>query len=85
MIVAALFVLPVVVVEFSASELRWVNLATGVDWLTWLDPLVDLAVMLTLVSDREAYLKSAGPDAFVVVSSFPVLATVGSSRMLRLW
>ncbi len=85
MIAAALLVLPVVVVEFSASELPWVNLTTGVDWLIWLDPLVDLAVMLTLVGDRKAYLKSAGPDAFIAVSSFPVLAAVGSSRMLRLW
>ncbi len=31
--VAALLVLPVVVVECSASELPWINLATGVDWL----------------------------------------------------
>ena len=85
MIVAALFVLPVLVIELSASDPVWVKLATVVDWLIWLVFLVDLTVMLWLVDDRKAYLKSAWLDVFIVASSFPVLTALSSSRMLRLW
>lgn len=84
-IIAALLVLPVIVIESTVSDPFWINAAIGVNWLIWLVFLVDLVVMLVLVDDRKGYMKTAWLDLFIVVTSFPPITTFGITRMLRLW
>lgn len=84
-IIAALLVLPVIVIESTVSDPFWINAAIGVNWLIWLVFLVDLVVMLVLVDDRKGYMKTGWLDLFIVVTSFPPITTFGITRMLRLW
>jgi voltage-gated potassium channel len=84
-IVAALLVLPVIVVETTVADPLWIDFAVRVNWFIWFIFLFDLVVMLSLVGDRRAYMRTAWLDLFIVVSSFPLLAAFGTTRMLRLW
>lgn len=84
-IIAALLVLPVIVIESTVSDPFWINAAIGVNWLIWFVFFFDLVVMLVLVDDRKGYMKTAWLDLFIVVTSFPPITTFGITRMLRLW
>lgn len=84
-IFAALLVLPVIVIEASASDPFWIGIAVVTNWVIWFVFAFDLLVMLYLVDDRLTYLKSAWLDVFIVLTSFPPLTSIGATRILRLW
>lgn len=96
MLLAALAVIPVVVVQerdvfarenglpapYSDAVLEWVTIA---DWAIWGMFLLELVLMLLVVRKRRAYLRENWVDVVVVVFSFPILAEgIGAVRLLRL-
>ncbi len=85
-IVAALLVIPAILLEANATTTGWVNFALALNWLIWIVFFIDFVVMLTLVNSRATYMKKSGwLDAFIVITSFPPLVAFGFTRLFRLW
>jgi len=85
-IIAALLVIPTILIEGNATEPFWINVAFGLNWVIWIVFAVDLVTMLIVVDDRWKYMKKSGwLDVFIVVTSFPPLVTFGLTRLARLW
>jgi voltage-gated potassium channel len=85
-IIAALLVIPTILIEGNATEPLWINVAFGLNWVIWIVFAVDLVTMLIVVDDRWKYMKKSGwLDVFIVVTSFPPLVTFGLTRLARLW
>ena len=83
--VAALAVLPVVIVE-QVSVGRWATLFTEIlNWLIWAAFTVEFAVVAFLTDDRRAYARKAWLDLLVIVVSFPLLGELFAlTRLVRL-
>lgn len=85
MLVAALLVIPVLVIEESNVSPAVGTFGTVLNWATWLAFVVELVVMLTVVPSRRAWIKSHPLEVAVVVLTPPFLpAILGSLRVLRL-
>ncbi len=85
-IIAALLVIPTILIEGNATEPFWINVAFGLNWVIWIVFAVELVTMLIVVDDRWKYIKKSGwLDVFIVVTSFPPLVTFGLTRLARLW
>ncbi|UCG40561.1 MAG: potassium channel family protein [Acidimicrobiia bacterium] len=95
-IIAALLVIPVVVVQerdayaranglaapYSDAVLQWALIA---DWAIWAVFLLELVLMLVVVRQRWRYLRENWVDVAVVVFSLPLLAEgIGAIRLIRL-
>ena len=84
-IVAALLVIPSILIEGAAATPFWLNVAIALNWLIWVVFVIDFVVMFTLVRDRKNYMKTGWLDLFIVITSFPILTTFGVTRLMRLW
>jgi voltage-gated potassium channel len=91
MLVAALLVIPVIAVEQSDSGDPWQVIASVTNWAIWIAFAVELVVMLVVVSDRWAWVRSHMLEVTVVVltppflpSSFQALRALRLLRLLRL-
>lgn len=91
MLVAALLVIPVIAVEQSDAGDPWRGIAAVANWAIWIAFAVELVVMLAVVRDRWAWLRSHILEVGVVVltppflpSSFQVLRALRLLRLLRL-
>lgn len=82
-IVAALAVIPVMVIEDSGAEGVWPGVAAFLNWGSWAVFLAEVAVMLAVVSDRKAWLMRHPLDMVIVVLTPPFLPFLGA-RLLRL-
>ena len=83
--VAAIAVLPVVIVEQVAVS-GWATLfAQILNWLIWAAFTVEFAVVAFLTDDRLAYARKAWLDLLVIVVSFPLLGELFAlTRLVRL-
>jgi voltage-gated potassium channel len=85
MLVAALLVIPVVVIEQSSFGQPWEAIGAALNWAIWLAFLGELVVMLAVVDDRSGWLRKHPLELLIVVLTPPFLAsTFAAVRALRL-
>jgi len=85
MLVAALLVIPVMVVEQADVGDGWRTLAGIANWVIWVAFAVELVVMLAVVPDRRAWLRTHPLELAVVVLTPPFLpASLQALRVFRL-
>ena len=85
MIVAALLVIPVIVIEESPVGEPWDSIAAVLNWLIWLAFVSEALTMLAVVPDRRRWLREHPIEVVVVVFTPPFLpAALQSIRLLRL-
>lgn len=84
-VMAAVAVIPLLVMEeqfTSPTAVLWLRV---VDWTIWGVFAVELAVMLAVTPDRRAYLRCAWLDVVIVVTTIPLLPyLLASLRLARL-
>jgi voltage-gated potassium channel len=84
-LLAALLVIPVIVVEQSSFGEPWETLAGVLNWAIWIVFALELVTMLVVVSDRWQWLRKHPVEVAVVVLSPPfVPASLQAVRALRL-
>jgi voltage-gated potassium channel len=84
-LIAALLVIPLLIIQESASGKPWTTIAEVLDWGTWLTFLVELVVMLIVVPNRREYLRTHPIEVITVVFTPPVLPPgLATARLLRL-
>ncbi len=84
-LLAALAVVPVMVIEERWTSDGWQALAAFANWATWAVFVVEYATVVTLAEDRWRYTRSAWLDVAVIVVSFPLLpALTAVTRLARL-
>jgi voltage-gated potassium channel len=88
MVIAALLVIPVIVIEESPLGEPWDTIAGVLNWATWLAFLTEAAVMLAVVPDRPRWLREHPIEVVVVVLTPlflpPTLQAIRVLRLLRL-
>jgi voltage-gated potassium channel len=84
-LVAALLVVPVIVIEESSLGEPWRGIAGVLNWAIWLAFLVELVVMLSVVPNRWRWLREHPLEVIVVGLTPPFLpASLQAARVLRL-
>ena len=83
-LVAALLVIPLIVIEQSSFGEPWDTVGTVLNWTTWLVFLAEAVVMLSVVPDRWRWIRAHPIDVAVVVLTPPFLAGLAGVRLLRL-
>jgi voltage-gated potassium channel len=85
MLVAALLVIPALLIEESNVGELWDTVAVALNWLTWSAFLVEVVVMLSLVPVKVDWLRKHPLDVAIVVLTPPFLPpTLQAIRALRL-
>jgi voltage-gated potassium channel len=85
MLIAAVLVIPVLVLEESNVGEPWATVGSVLNWGTWLAFLAELVVMLTVVPDRRRWLREHPVEVVTVVLTPPFLpASLAAARALRL-
>jgi voltage-gated potassium channel len=84
MIVAALLVIPVVVIEDRDYGEPWETLGDVLNWATWFAFLGEAVVMLVLVRDRRTWARKNWLDLAIVVLTPPFLSALAPVRLFRL-
>jgi hypothetical protein len=82
-LVAALLVVPVIVIEESSLGQPWDTIGVALNWASWLTFLAEAVVMLSVVPDRRAWLRRHPIEVAVVVLTPPFLAALAPVRLLR--
>jgi voltage-gated potassium channel len=84
MLIAAALTLPTVAIYESKPGGTLEDVAIILNWVTWIAFLVELVVMLSVVPNRQAWLRHHPLDVIIVVLTPPVLpAALQSLRVLR--
>jgi voltage-gated potassium channel len=81
--IAALAVIPILVIEDSDAGGAWPAIATVLNWCSWGVFLAEIVVMLSVVRDRRAWLLHHPLDVAIVVLTPPFVPLLGV-RLLRL-
>jgi voltage-gated potassium channel len=85
MLIAALLVIPAIVIEESTANESWRSLATILNWAIWLGFATELIVMLSVVPARRRWLMTHPLEVVIVVLTPPfVTGVLQSIRVLRL-
>jgi voltage-gated potassium channel len=85
MLVAALLVIPMLVIEQSHLGPPWETIGDVLNWGTWLAFVVELVVMLAVVPNRGRWLREHPVDVIATVLTPPILpAGLATARLLRL-
>lgn len=85
MLVAALLVIPMLVIQESSLGEPWTTVADVLNWGTWLAFVVELVVMLAVVPDRWRWVRENPLDVIVTVITPPILpGPLAAARLLRL-
>jgi voltage-gated potassium channel len=82
--VAALLVIPLVVLDSRDLGGAWPTVLRIINWATWLVFAAEAVVMLRLVDNRWEWLRRHPLEVAIVVVSFPPIGTLGLIRLLRL-
>ena len=83
-LIAAVLVIPVIVIEESSFGEPWETIGSAVNWATWLVFLAEAVVMLSVVPDRWRWIKSHPIEVVVVVLTPPFMTGLAGVRLLRL-
>jgi voltage-gated potassium channel len=84
-LIAALLVIPLLIIEEAPATKSWTTVAEILDWGTWLTFLAELVVMLIVVPNRREYLRTHPIEVITVVFTPPVLPPgLATARLLRL-
>ena len=84
-LIAALLVVPVILIEEQAASRSWLTIAAFLNWAIWLAFLAEYVTVLLATDDRWAYTKRAWLNVLIIVVSFPLLPGVlASTRLLRM-
>lgn len=81
--IAALAVIPILIIEDSDAGGAWPTIASVLNWCSWGVFLAEIVVMLSVVSDRRAWLLHHPLDVAIVVLTPPFIPLLGA-RLLRL-
>jgi voltage-gated potassium channel len=85
---AALLVVPVILVEEVASSQRWLELASLANWAIWAVFVAEFVLVLCVARERLAWVRSAWLDLTIIVVSFPLLPSLFAltrlGRLVRL-
>jgi voltage-gated potassium channel len=85
MFVAAVLVIPLLIIEQSDLGEPGTTIGTVLNWGTWLAFLAELVVMLAVVPDRRRWLRDHPVEVVSVVLTPPILpSSLTAARMLRL-
>jgi voltage-gated potassium channel len=82
--VAALLVIPVLILQKPDVSEPWSVVADVLDWASWLVFASEVVVMLAIVPDRRAWLRRHFLEVAIVVLTPPFLTAFKSLRLLRL-
>ncbi len=82
--VAALLVIPVLILQQPDVGEPWSVVADVLDWASWTVVAAEVVVMLTIVPDRRAWLRRHFLEVAIVVLTPPFLTAFKSLRLLRL-
>jgi voltage-gated potassium channel len=84
-LIAALLVVPVILIEEQSTSESLLAIATVANWAIWLAFFAEYTTVVSLADDRWAYTKRAWLDVTIIVVSFPLApALFATSRLLRL-
>jgi voltage-gated potassium channel len=85
LLVAALLVIPAVVLDSGQHTAPWSTVGTVLNWATWFAFVAEVAIMLWVVDDRRGWIRSHPLEVAVTVLSPPILpGPLQSIRILRL-
>ena len=85
LIVAALFVIPSVILTSVNIAEPWATVGQVLNWLTWAVFAIEFAVMLHVSPSRKQYMAANPLDVVIVFFTFPLLSVVFQTlRILRL-
>lgn len=85
LLVAALLTVPVIAIEDADPGAPWTGAAIALNWAIWLAFVAEVAVMLRVVDDRRAWLRTHRLDLAIVLLTPPVLpGGWEAARALRL-
>lgn len=85
MVIAALLVIPLLILEQSATSGLWRGVAIGLNWVVWSAFLAEVVIMLSVVPDRWAWIRSHPLEVLIVALTAPVLpASMQALRVIRL-
>ena len=82
--IAALLVIPLIVIEGSDFGEPWESIAVALNWGTWLVFLAEALIMLAVVPDRRRWIRQHPLDVAVVILTPPALSAFAPVRLLRL-
>src|SRR3954451_854728 len=82
--VAALLVIPLLVLDSRDLGGAWPTVLSVANWAIWLTFVAEAVVLLWLVDRRWAWLPDHPLDLAIILVSFPPLPTSGLIRLLRL-
>jgi voltage-gated potassium channel len=84
-LIAALLVIPAIVIDQSNAGDPWKTLAAVLNWLIWLVFLAEFVILLAVVPNRSAWLRRHPLELAIVVLTPPFLpASLQAIRALRL-
>ncbi len=84
-LVAALFVIPVIVIEESNVGDRWKTLGSILNWTIWLTFALEVVVMLAVVPSKRRWLRENPLEVAIVLFTPPFLpASLQALRVFRL-
>ncbi len=84
-LVAALMVVPVILIEENATGQGWLTVAMVANWAIWATFVAEYTVVLSLTDAKAAYTRSAWLDLLIIIVSFPLLpALLAGTRLIRL-
>jgi len=85
MFIAALLVVPVVLIENSSASAGWRTFGRALNWSIWSAFALELVVMLAVVPNRSAWLRKHPLEAAIVLLTPPFLpASFQALRLFRL-
>jgi voltage-gated potassium channel len=82
--IAALLVIPVFLLEDPSRGEPFNTIGNVLDWVSWLTFAAEVAIMLSVVPDRRAWLRKHPLEVAIVVLTPPLLSTFHAVRLLRL-
>jgi voltage-gated potassium channel len=84
-VIAAILVIPVIVIEQSGAGEPWTTIAAVANWIIWTLFLAEVVVMLAVVPDRRLWLRKHPLEVAIVVLTPPFLpASMQALRVFRL-
>jgi voltage-gated potassium channel len=85
MIIAALMVIPAIVLQESSLTEPWTTIGDALNWATWLAFLAEAAIMLAIVPRRSEWIRHNPLDVAIVILTPPVVPPgLQFLRVLRL-